>query len=59
MRKKKELTRLSNVIELLYPLDPHRYAFHQYLEETSLRLVADAGLTVPRVRRAVNRTFAR
>ncbi len=49
---------VSDWLESLYPLDPRRYAFHQYLEETSLRLVADAGLTVPKVRRAVNRTFA-
>ena len=51
-------SRASALIEAIYPLDPRRYAFHQYLEETSMRLVADAGLTVPKVRRAVNRTFA-
>ena len=51
-------TFLTRAIEVLYPLDGRRYAFHQYLEETAVRSVADAGLTVPKVRRAVNRTFA-
>ncbi len=49
---------LAKAIAILYPLDARRYAFHQYLEETSMRFVADFGLTVPKVRRAVNRTFA-
>ncbi len=56
--RNKSGTDISSWLESLYPLDARRYAFHQYLEETSMRLVADAGLTVPKVRRAVNRTFA-
>jgi hypothetical protein len=55
---KRSGTSLSSLLGSIYPLDARRYAFHQYLEETSMRLVADAGLTVPKVRRAVNRTFA-
>src|SRR4051812_28394877 len=43
---------LATAIHVFYPLDARRYAFHQYLEETSMRFVADAGLTVPKVRRA-------
>ncbi len=55
---KKSSASVSAWLEAIYPLDARRYAFHQYLEETSMRFVADAGLTVPKVRRAVNRTFA-
>lgn len=51
-------SRVYDWIQSIYPLEARRYAFHQYLEETSMRFVADAGLTVPKVRRAVNRTFA-
>lgn len=45
-------------VDKLYPLNAHRHAQHEKIEQTSMRLVANAGVTVPELRRWINDTFA-
>jgi hypothetical protein len=49
---------LNRWVDKLYPLNAHRHAQHEKIEQTSMRLVANAGVTVPELRRWINDTFA-
>ncbi len=49
---------LHRWVDRLYPLNARRHAQHERIEQTSMRLVANAGVTVPELRRWINETFA-
>jgi hypothetical protein len=49
---------LSAWMDRIYPLNAHRHAEREKIEQTSMRLVAHAGVTVPVLRRWINETFA-
>src|SRR6202043_2964169 len=49
---------LERWVDRLYPLNARRHAQHERIEQTSMRLVANAGVTVPEVRHWINETFA-
>jgi hypothetical protein len=49
---------LHRWVDRLYPLNARRHAQHERIEQTSMRLVANAGVTVPTLRRSINETFA-
>jgi hypothetical protein len=45
-------------LDKIYSLDARRYALHEKIEQSSLRLVATAGPAVTKLRRWINHTFA-
>src|SRR6202043_1003930 len=49
---------LERWVDRLYPLNARRHAQHERIEQTSMRLVANAGVTVPELRHWINETFA-
>jgi hypothetical protein len=49
---------LHRWVDMLYPLNAHRHVEHERIEQTSMRFVANAGVTVPELRRWINETFA-
>ena len=49
---------LHRWVDILYPLNARRHAQHEKIEQTSMRLVANAGVAVPELRRWINDTFA-
>jgi hypothetical protein len=49
---------LHRWVDRLFPLNARRHAQHERIEQTSMRLVANAGVTVPKLRRSINETFA-
>jgi hypothetical protein len=49
---------LQRWVDKLYPLNARRHAQHEKIEQTSMRLVSNAGVTVPELRRWINQTFA-
>jgi hypothetical protein len=49
---------LHRWVDGLYPLDARRHAQHERIEQMSMRLIANAGVPVPELRRWINETFA-
>jgi hypothetical protein len=49
---------LHSWVDRLYPLNARRHAEHEKIEQVSMRLVANAGVTVSELRRWTNETFA-
>ena len=49
---------LRRWVDGLYPLNARRHTQHERIEQTSMRLVANAGVTVSELRRSINETFA-
>ncbi len=49
---------LNRWVDRLYPLNAHRHAQHEKIEQTSMRLISNAGVTVSELRRWINETFA-
>lgn len=49
---------LHRWVDIVYPLDARRHVEHERIEQTSMRLVANAGVTVSELRRRINETFA-
>ena len=45
-------------LDKIYSLDARRYALHEKIEQSSLRLIATAGPAVSKLRRWINHTFA-
>ena len=49
---------LQGWLDKIYPLDARRYAEHEKIEQSSMRLVATAGPPASKLRRWINDTFA-
>jgi len=49
---------LERWVDRLYPLNARRHGQHERIEQTSMRLVANTGVTVPELRHWINETFA-